>query len=339
MSVAACELLLASDFVDLHVVTEVPVRLVGYDPLRRHPPRRRPLPLIGHADIPRLLEAGYSGVVWDITTNPFWPRARRQRVTLANLERVCARLDALDEVERVTDAAGYDAARRAGRMAAWVSIQGGNALIHDPSVLQGPVGRRLSRVTLVHLTRSGLGGVSAPTGGGGLTPAGADFIERCVDARIAVDLAHASRQTFWDALPLLPAGYPPLVSHAGATAVHDHWRNLDNTQIQAVAERGGVVGVIYQAPFLEGRYLSGRRAAILDHIEHLIDVGGETVAALGSDYDGFILPPADLPDVTTHPLLVQDMLDRGWREERIRRVAGANAVRIMRELRPGSPPG
>ena len=73
---------------------------------------------------------------------------------------------------------------------------------------------------------------------------------------------------------------------------------------------------------------------ILEHLEHIIDVAGEDVAAIGTDYDGMIIPPKDLPDVTHHPLLVQDMLERGWKEERIRKVLGLNYLRVVEAVRP-----
>ena len=42
----------------------------------------------------------------------------------------------------------------------------------------------------------------------------------------------------------------------------------------------------------------------------------------------------DLPDVTAHPLLVQDMLNRGWSSERILKLLGRNYLRVVRETRP-----
>ena len=76
------------------------------------------------------------------------------------------------------------------------------------------------------------------------------------------------------------------------------------------------------------------RSAVLDHMEHICDLVGDSVCALGTDYDGAIIPPSDLPDITDHPLLVQDMLDRGWSDARIRGILGGNYLRVVREMRP-----
>ncbi|MBN2798950.1 MAG: membrane dipeptidase [Deltaproteobacteria bacterium] len=335
VSQEAVALVLSADLIDLHVVTELPARLLGYDPERRHPVASRPLPLMGQVDLPRLIEGGYNGAVWDVTTNPARRPEARQRATLANLQTIEARVRRHpDQLALVRTKADYDRARAAGRLALWPSLQGGNALAWDPSVLDGPVGQLLHRITLVHLTRSCLGSSSAPLGrAGGLTAKGADFIAHCNGARVLVDLAHASPRTFWEALEVHAADVPPMVSHTGVSGVLPHWRNLDDRQIRAIADRGGVIGVIYASAFLDGRPM-GRRAALIDHLEHLIRIGGEELAALGSDYDGFILLPRDLPDPTHHPALVQDMLDRGWSEARIRRVLGGNQLRLVADVRP-----
>ena len=160
------------------------------------------------------------------------------------------------------------------------------------------------------------------------------LIEAMNANRILCDLAHAGKRTFWDALAVHSTHVPPIVSHTGIAAVRPHWRNVDDAQIRAIADRGGVIGIMYQSAFLERVRWTCSRAAIVDHLEHLIAVGGEGIAAIGTDYDGFIVPPRDLLDVTHHPCLVQDMLDRGWSDERITGILGANYLRTVAAIRP-----
>jgi membrane dipeptidase len=73
---------------------------------------------------------------------------------------------------------------------------------------------------------------------------------------------------------------------------------------------------------------------VIDHLEHVIDVVGEDFAAIGSDYDGAITPPRDLRSGESYPLLVAEMLSRGWSTGRIEKVLGGNFLRAFRELRP-----
>lgn len=336
VSVEAVELLDDAHFIDLHLDLEVPVRLYGYDPLHRHPTATRPKIWFGHTDLPRVREARMTGVMYDIATNPIRPMGNRLATTQANVQRVVERLEGLPADFGVARTrSDYDRIVADGRTACLITLQGANAVSADPSVIETELGQTLVRMTLVHLTTSDLGGTSSPLGfDKGLTAKGREVVERMNAARMFVDLAHAGVKTFWDALEVHTSDLPPIVTHTGVRGVRDHWRNLDDDQIRAIADRGGVVGVMYQSNFLEPVYTWGRRASILDHIEHIIEVAGEDVPAIGTDYDGMIIPPGDLPDVTHHAVLVQDMLDRGWSEARIRKILGENFLRSFAEIRP-----
>src|SRR5690606_22346923 len=120
---------------------------------------------------------------------------------------------------------------------------------------------------------------------------------------------------------------PLIVSHTGVRAARDSWRNIDDDQIRAVADTGGVVGVIFHGGFLTR---PGRLAGVDDivrHVEHIVRVGGDETPAIGSDYDGLIVPPRALRSVSALPRLTQALLDRGHPPERITRILGTNALR------------
>jgi membrane dipeptidase len=339
VSRAAVDLVVASDFVDLHLDLEVPVRVIGWDPCIRHPENRRPPLFWGHTDLPRLQSAGFTGVVHDIATNPFRFPSDRLATTLRNVERVKRRATETVGMAFVRDYAEYLAAKAAGLLSTWISLQGGNALEADVTQLQGSLGQDLHRITVVHLTTSRLGGTSSPAGrDDGLLPLGVELVERCHAARVLVDLAHAGKKTFQGILQAHTRDLPPIVSHTGVDGVRPHWRNLDDGQIRQIADRGGVIGIMYQSQFLQPVWLYARRSAIVDHLEHVIQIGGEDAAAIGTDYDGAIVPPLDLPDVTHHARLVQDMLDRGWSETRIQKILGQNYLRVVQAIRPGAAP-
>ena len=139
---------------------------------------------------------------------------------------------------------------------------------------------------------------------------------------LLLDLAHASPATFGEALAL--TSFPPVVSHIGARAVHDTPRNLSDDQIRAVAERGGIIGVMLAPPATTRPDLH----EVIAHLRHIIAVGGEDTAALGSDYDGYVQTPIDVGGL---PQLTQLMLDEGWSEKRIRKVFGENFLRVLDE--------
>ena len=192
-------------------------------------------------------------------------------------------------------------------------------------------------MTVLHLTDSCYGSTSSPARFGaarGLSAAGKQHVEQLDAARVFVDLAHIHPKGFWDAVEVHDAALPLIDTHTGVSGVCPHWRNLDDAQIRAIAETGGVVGIIFEPNFLRAKGPADGRL-VIEHLRHLIDVGGEAVAALGSDYDGFIRPPADLRDgALAYYRLVQYMLDAGWGEDRIRRVLGENFLTSFERLRP-----
>ena len=176
MTAAASDLLAEADVIDLHVESFIWTRVFGYDLQRWHARAALGNRLFGQADLPRLRAAGVTGVVMSIATNPLRTTAGRRHTLFRNLDRLRSTLAAAPLVDVVRDAVGYTAARAGGRLAAFLAIQGGNAL--GPDDLSDARLHDVSRITLVHLTRSGLGTASAPGGGdAGLTERGRRFVE------------------------------------------------------------------------------------------------------------------------------------------------------------------
>jgi membrane dipeptidase len=111
--------------------------------------------------------------------------------------------------------------------------------------------------------------------------------------------------------------------------VHDVWRNIDDAQVRAIADTGGVVGVMYHSGFLG----ESSAEAVVRHLEHVVKVGGEDCAALGSDWDGLIVPPRDMRTVAELPVLVRAMRARGFTDDRVRKIVGANYLRVVEAVR------
>ncbi len=333
VSKEAVELFGSSDAIDLHIESFVWHRVFGYDLNRTHRGGLFGRSFFGHADFPTAREIGLGGATWVISTNPLRSARGRRRAFEKNLRGLRSMLENAPGIRHVRTAREFRAARAAGEHAAFIGIQGGNALDDGIDALDLIADGSVLRVTLVHLTSSRLGASSAPgsSRAAGLTDFGRSYVERLNELRVGVDLAHVSRKGFFDAVAVHDKTQPLFVTHTGLAGVYEHWRNITDEQLRVVADTGGTVGVMLQAAFLGRRGVTA--GTVADHLAHIVDTVGEDHASIGTDYDGAITPPKDLPGLWALPRLVQEMLDRGWSSARIRKILGGNALRVIEALR------
>jgi membrane dipeptidase len=317
--------------IDLHADTPKIMRAFEYDLSRRHDP---PLPrssFMGHVDLPRLREGGMAAQWFGLWTFPY-PRTG----CAASVNR---QLDALEDAaaknpDELALCRSYEdvvAARRAGRIAGLTGIEGGQALEGQLERVDEFARRGVRYLGLLHFSANELGRPAFGVGRDdslGLTAFGRDVVAEMNRCGMIVDLAHINRKGFFDALEASRA--PCIVSHTGVTGAHEHWRNIDDEQLRAVARRGGVVGIIFAPRYLGGRGIE----AVVAHLEHVVKVAGEDAVALGSDYDGMITPVRGLEDVSRMPALTAALLARGMTRDAVKKLLGENAMRVIRDVPP-----
>jgi membrane dipeptidase len=312
---------------DLHADTAKLMDKLGYDLAARHD---RPMPtgfnVFGHVDLPRLREGGVAGQFFSFWTTPYPERGCTRSVT--------RQLDALDRaMEKHPDqlrwtrtGADVRAAKTAGQIAALGGIEGGQALEGDLDTIEAFSRRGVRYLGLLHFTANAIGRPAKGRGSNpdeGLTGFGRDAIRECERTGVIVDLAHINRRGFMEALDL--ATLPLMVSHTGVIGVHEHWRNIDDEQIRRVADNGGCVGVIFARKYLGSASIE----AVVDHLLHIIDVAGADVPALGSDFDGFVVPPEGLEDISTLPNLTVALSRRGVSTAVLEKILGGNVLRVL----------
>jgi membrane dipeptidase len=335
----AIDIYLASEVIDLHIDTFIWWRIFRYDFMRRHGHGLLGARFYSQVDLPRIREAHVTGGIWSITTNPLRREKDRPEVFANNVRDLRSIFEgARDDVAIARNVTEYERARREGKHAAFIGIQGGNALDRDEKSIDVIPDDLVIKTTVVHLSTSKLGVTSAPKPFGddareGLSTDGLDFVKRLDAKKIFVDLAHIDRKGFFDALSVHDKSVPAIVSHTGVTGVYEHWRNVDDEQIRAIADTGGVVGVMYQVSFLGDPFLGVTVDHVAAHLDHIVKVAGDDVPALGSDWDGAIQPPRDMPTCLELPRLVEALLRRGWKAERIQKMLGKNFLRALKGLR------
>ena len=73
-------------------------------------------------------------------------------------------------------------------------------------------------------------------------------------------------------------------------------------------------------------------ADVADHIDHIRTVAGVDHVGLGGDFEGFRGAVSGLEDVSKYPALLAELMRRGWTGDEIKKLAGRNVLRVMREV-------
>ena len=93
------------------------------------------------------------------------------------------------------------------------------------------------------------------------------------------------------------------------------------------ARMNTVMGEVYKermSPFLPDV------KKVVDHIDHIVKLVGDDYAGIGSDYDGISFPPKGLEDVTTYPLITEELKNRGYSDKSVKKILGKNVLRVMK---------
>jgi membrane dipeptidase len=328
---------------------------------------RKPQPTL-HTDIPRLRAGMVGAQFWSVYVSS---SLAGQSAVTATLEQVAMVREMErrypDVFERAGTADDVERVFRAGRIASLMGIEGGHSIDNSLPALRAFYDLGVRYMTLTHSANvPWADSASDRPRHGGLSAFGEEVVREMNWLGMLVDLSHVSPDTMRHALRVTEA--PVIFSHSSARALCDVPRNVPDDVLRIVAKNGGVVMVTFVPSFIspeaaahgrkedaererlrkQGLDANAVRAAIqkwrkanpeptatlaqvADHIDHVRKVAGIDHVGIGSDYDGIDTVPAGLEDVSTFPALIAELLGRGYSEEDVKKVAGLNALRVMRE--------
>jgi membrane dipeptidase len=253
---------------------------------------------------------------------------------------------------------------KAGKVSCLLGIEGGHAIENSLGALRMFYRLGVRYMTLTHWETTDWADAATDSAKhGGLTPFGEDVVREMNRLGMLVDLSHVSDATMVAAIRVSRA--PVFFSHSSARALCNHVRNVPDSILKMTRANGGVVmvnfnpGFVSEAVRVYGDSVQARARAlraggldsvrvadsvkawtargpkatlaqVADHIEHIRAVAGVDAVGLGSDFDGITEVPVGLEDVSKFPDLIAELLRRGWSEQDIRKVAGLNALRVLR---------
>ncbi len=172
---------------------------------------------------------------------------------------------------------------------------------------------------------------SSPDLGPGLTDLGKTLVRQLNARRVMIDLSHLNERGFWDVAALSDA--PLVATHSNAHALCPNPRNLTDRQLDAIRDSHGVVGAVYACGFLRA---DGKRdtntplTTLVDHIDYLVRRMGIDHVALGSDFDGTMVP-TELHDAGGLPRVASALRARGYEGSDLQKLLHGNWVRVLRE--------
>jgi membrane dipeptidase len=236
-----------------------------------------------------------------------------------------------------------------GLIAGVLALEGCDGLSGDPAMLR--VFYRLgARVVAFTWNRRNefADGIHGAANASGLTDAGKTALAEMRDHNVICDVSHLAEPGFWDVARLSRG--PFVASHSNTRAMCDHPRNLSDEQLRAIAESGGVVGLNFYGDFVHES--DPTLDKLVDHLAHIADIAGIQHVGIGPDFledslrdlgkealESAGYDPA-LADRWTEgcdrseqlPAFTAKLLARGFSEDEIEMVLGANFMRVFREV-------
>ncbi|MDQ9889377.1 dipeptidase [Acinetobacter pittii] len=309
--------------------------------------------LVGHLDLKRCQKAGFIGGMFAIFLPPYSYVQQHHSnklfdqnasdFTQQQIEQIC--LEQLDlahqlaqyskNIKICTSVQNIQDCLAEQKLAIVLHMEGAEALQQNPDLLDVFYERGLRSIGPLWNRPSRFGhGLNAkfphsPDTGAGLTSDGKDFIRRCADKKMVIDVSHMNEKAFWNTVDILQQ--PIVATHSNSHALCPQARNLTDPQLKAIRESKGMVGVNFDVAFLRS---DGQRNAdtsinvILEHLEYLMDHLGEEHVGFGSDFDGALIG-TELEDVTGLHCLIERMQQRGYSKTLIENICLNNWVRVL----------
>ena len=264
--------------------------------------------------------------------------AARERA-LAMLERITEMGRTVDGIEgRVTTTADeLEAAHRDGAYAALPCIENGHAIGEDLGLLERFRAMGARYLTITHNGHNALADSCNPrsdlgdgeTLHGGFSELGREAVRELNRLGMLIDVSHASRQTMLQAAQLSET--PVVATHACIRALCDHPRNLDDMQLDALRDTGGLIQITAVPGFLKpkGKVDGVTTADFCDHIDYAVQRMGLGHVGIGSDFDGgggF----TGWRNAAESANLTAALVERGYGESEIGLLWGGNFLRLLR---------
>lgn len=322
-----------------------------------------------HTDIPRLRQGNVGAQFWSAyVPADTAKKGTAVKLTLEQIDAIHRLVKKYPDVfEMASTADDIVRIQKRGKIASLIGVEGGHSIDNSLGVLRIYYDLGVRYMTLTHSDNvDWADSATDKPKHGGLTSFGENVVREMNRLGMLVDISHVSVETMKHALKVSQA--PVIASHSSAFAVAPHARNVPDEVLPLVAKNGGVIMVNFYPGFIttegaraikdsiekyralkkqypnEGEFSeawaqwkrehpvpTGSVHDVVDHIDHIAKVAGMDHVGLGSDYDGIGSVPKQLEDVSTYPVITQELINRGYAREDIHKILGGNILRALRQ--------
>ncbi len=283
-----------------------------------------------HLDIERLLQSGERVQFFAAFSDPVKFRDNALARVLSIIDEVYRAQEQHEKQFAVcTNAQEIGRAIREGKVAALLSVEGGECLNGELSILRQLYRLGVRSILLTWNYRNLLADGAEVEHGGGLTGFGKQVVAEMNRLGMIIDVSHLCEASFHDVISL--ASKPVIASHSNARAICDNVRNLNDSQLKAIAANGGVVGINFYPRFLNNTDQAGLDD-VVKHIEHICSITGENHIGIGADFDGIECTPEGLEGTQCIPALFERLEQLNYSTGLLEKIAGLNFMRVIKQI-------
>lgn len=173
-------------------------------------------------------------------------------------------------------------------------------------------------------------GINEEATGSGLTLFGKQVVAEMNRLGMLVDVSHISTAGFWSVIET--STKPIIATHSNAKSLCSHPRNLNDEQIKALAQNGGLAGITFAGQFLEEDWRNACIESVYKHIDYMLNlIGNDDHIGFGSDFDGISHPPYNIQGVHDYKPLIE-YLSKYYSDETINKITHQNVINLLQKV-------
>jgi membrane dipeptidase len=318
-------------------------------------------------DLPRLREGFVGTQFWSVYVPSSMSPIEAMTVQLEQIDIAQRIIDMYpDDLMFAASTADIESARAQGKIASLLGMEGGHTIANSLGALRSYYKLGVRYMTITHFHgHDWADSATDDVRHEGLTEFGREVIREMNRLGMLVDLSRVSAETMNDVLDVTEA--PVIFSHSSARALTGHTRNVPDSVLQRMRDNGGVVMVTFIPAYVneerreweagmiplikdissdaEWEEIAGiyreehgtppiaTLADVADHIEYVARVAGHDHVGLGSDFYGATGDELiqGIEDVSRFPLLIAELVRRGWSDENLAKLSRGNLLRAFAE--------